>query len=316
MMVPPSAIAQSSSVESRINRIENEIQTLSRAVFKGEKVSGNSAEGYDSSVPTDGAARAALEVRLSQMEMDLRTITGRVEELSYQMGQVKDKVDRTISDLEMRVSEVEQRTGSTFGKTYSSNNDSGKAYSSYNNNNAYSGNAPTGTAQLPTVVSGTPVASPPSQGTLGSLTINSQGKMHTGAGGAEDPAAVYEQAFSYVRNQQFDQAEQAFRAFLDKYPNNDLSQNAQYWLAETFYVRGQYETAARRFAEAYQSAPKGSKAPDNLLKMGMSLAGMGSVGDACVALSQVRKEFPDGAAPILTRAEQEIQRLGCEAQRN
>jgi len=45
----------------------------------------------------------------------------------------------------------------------------------------------------------------------------------------------------------------------------------------------------------------------------MALAGQGKTKDACVALGQLKKEYPAGAAPVLTRGDQEIERLKCNA---
>ena len=81
--------------------------------------------------------------------------------------------------------------------------------------------------------------------------------------------------------------------------------------SESFYVRRQYERAARIFAEGYQSYPKSSKAPDNLLKLGLSLGGMGNTHDACVALAQLKKEYASERTPVMRRADQEFSRLGC-----
>ncbi len=295
------ALAQSGNVEARINRLENEIQTLSQALFRGEKPSANERPQYENT--TDKTARAAIEVRLSQIEMDMRTLTGRVEELAYGLNQVRDKLDRKISDLEMRMSELEQQGSGSFGQPH------GSARAS-NYQSVPTPPVQTGIEANPPVVTN-PTQIPPVQGTLGSLSVGPEGYASTES--SDDPAAMYEKAFSLVRAQNFDEAERAFRAFLEKYPEHQLSQNAKYWLAETHYVRGQHETAARHFAEAYQSDPNGQKAPDNLLKLGMSLAGMGSTKDACVALSQLQKEFPNGTGPILNRAEQEMQSLGCQS---
>ena len=43
-------------------------------------------------------------------------------------------------------------------------------------------------------------------------------------------------------------AEQALAAFVQNHPEDGLAGNAQYWLGETFYVRGDFQTAARTFA--------------------------------------------------------------------
>ena len=61
------------------------------------------------------------------------------------------------------------------------------------------------------------------------------------------------------------------RSFVERYPKDPLAGNAQYWLGETFYVRKDYSNAATAFAQGYEKYPKGAKASDDLLKLGMSL---------------------------------------------
>jgi TolA-binding protein len=90
-----------------------------------------------------------------------------------------------------------------------------------------------------------------------------------------------------------------------------LSANAKYWLGESWYVRNNFERAARIFAESYQQAPKGPKGPDNLLKLALSLNGMGKKEEACLTLGQLKKEYGASTSPILARAAQEGGRIGC-----
>ncbi len=94
-------------------------------------------------------------------------------------------------------------------------------------------------------------------------------------------------------------------------PKDPLAGNAKYWLGETFYVRQDYQQAAVTFAEAYQEYPNSGKAPDNLLKLGMSLSALGSSSDACGTFAELLKRYPKAAATILRRAKQEQRRLAC-----
>ncbi|MEE9480207.1 MAG: tetratricopeptide repeat protein, partial [Kiloniellales bacterium] len=87
--------------------------------------------------------------------------------------------------------------------------------------------------------------------------------------------------------------------------------NAKYWLGETHYVRGQYHDAAITFAEGYQQYPTSKKAPDNLLKLGKSLAALGETTDACGTYSELTRRFPNASATILQQADQERRRLAC-----
>ena len=124
-------------------------------------------------------------------------------------------------------------------------------------------------------------------------------------------ASDYDQAFSLLKSQNYEAAEAAFSSFVGSYPDSELAPNARYWLAETFYVRGDFAQASKLFAEAFQSNPNGPKAADNLLKLGMSLEGLGKVKESCVTYSEISKRFPNASASLLQRARQQLEKNKC-----
>jgi tol-pal system protein YbgF len=121
----------------------------------------------------------------------------------------------------------------------------------------------------------------------------------------------YTAAFGLLRQRDYAAAEEALRAFVDAHPEHALAGNAKYWLGETFYVRENYEQAAVVFAEGFRTYPESRKAPDNLLKLGMSLGRIDQVDKACQIFSELQKRFPDAAQNILQRASRERDRLQC-----
>jgi tol-pal system protein YbgF len=125
------------------------------------------------------------------------------------------------------------------------------------------------------------------------------------------PQDQYDYAFGLLRQADYAQAEQALSKFLDAHPEHELAGNAKYWLGETFYVRGNYERAAVTFAEGFQTYPESQKAPDNLLKLGMSLAQIDRTEDACGIFAELQSRYPDAKNNILQRAEREESRLNC-----
>ncbi len=125
------------------------------------------------------------------------------------------------------------------------------------------------------------------------------------------PQEQYEYAFGLLRQADYAKAEQALSKFLDAHPEHELAGNAKYWLGETFYVRGNYERAAVTFAEGFQTYPDSQKAPDNLLKLGMSLAQIDRTDDACGIFAELQSRYPDAKNNILQRAEREQSRLNC-----
>jgi tol-pal system protein YbgF len=122
----------------------------------------------------------------------------------------------------------------------------------------------------------------------------------------------YQYAFDLLRQNKYGDAEQALRTFVDQYPEHPLAGNASYWLGETFYVRQDYDNAALTFAEGFQKYPQGGKAPDSLLKLGMSLSALGETGDACKAFEELAARYPKASEGIKQRAAREQSKNGCQ----
>jgi tol-pal system protein YbgF len=84
----------------------------------------------------------------------------------------------------------------------------------------------------------------------------------------------------------------AFRRFLERWPDHDYADNAQYWLGEAYYDQADYKTALLEFKKVLQRYPDGNKAPDALLKIGFCHGKLGDEKDAKSALAQVVELYP------------------------
>ena len=122
---------------------------------------------------------------------------------------------------------------------------------------------------------------------------------------------LYETAYGYLLQRDYGAAEAAFDEFLRRHPNDPLAGNAQYWLGESLYVRGQYRAAAGAFLKGYQTYGKSAKAPESLLKLAMSLQRLGQKDAACSSFSELTTKFPNAPAHVKTTAQTERQRAGC-----
>ena len=94
-------------------------------------------------------------------------------------------------------------------------------------------------------------------------------------------------------------------------PEDPLAGNAQYWLGEALYVRGQYRAAAGAFLKGYQTYAGARKAPESLLKLAMSLQRLGQKDAACSSFGELSTRFPNAPENVKTRAKSERQRIGC-----
>lgn len=287
----PAAAQQ--DVNARMNRLENEIQTLSRAVFRNEMPPPGEMQSMGAASGSDPASQASLEVRLSQLEGEVSNLTGKLEEQNFTIRQMQEKID-ALADIDRRMKASPSAASGDPGMT--------------GGNPPQPASGSTATS-APLLTSPQPAAPGGANQNLGSLTQAPGGEFVAGSG---TPADEYEHAYTLLRDKNYDAAEKAFTDFLARNPQSDLAPNAKYWLGETYYVRGNFERAARVFAEAYQLYPKSPKGPDNLLKLALSLNGMGKKDDACLALAQLKTEYPAGATPVLARAERERENIGCK----
>ncbi|HPF77682.1 MAG TPA: tol-pal system protein YbgF [Alphaproteobacteria bacterium] len=252
-----------------------------------------------SPVYTTNNPNAQMEVRLQQMEAQVRDLTGRVENQVYEINQLKQQ----IKQLEMGA----PGTSAGFDNGPKTNELPRVA-------------PPPGAGQIgvPTRdMPGQSVMAKPEQSNPFNLDLKPQEiegmKTAVPGGGTTEATALYEQAYANLKVEKYEEAEKEFEKFLTNYGDHVLAANAKYWLGETYYVRGDYKKAARTFAEGFKTYPESAKSPDILLKLGMSLNGMGKKKEACVALSQVSVKFPTGSEPVVERAEKEMEKLGCDS---
>lgn len=122
--------------------------------------------------------------------------------------------------------------------------------------------------------------------------------------------ANYEAAFELLKEQRYAEAGAAFQQFLAAFPNSQLVDNAQYWLAESFYVTDQFDVALKEFLLVINRYPRSRKIPDALLKVGYSNYELKRWSDARNALQMVRDAHGESTAARL--AIQRLQRMTDE----
>ncbi len=127
----------------------------------------------------------------------------------------------------------------------------------------------------------------------------------------DDPQALYERALGDLQNGDYAGARVDFAALVERFPSHKMAGHAQYWLGETFYVQRQYKQAAQAFLAGYTTYAGSKKAPDSLLKLGMTLTALGEKETGCDAFAELNAKFPDAPAAIAKRAVIEKKRAGC-----
>ncbi|NND37305.1 MAG: tol-pal system protein YbgF [Gammaproteobacteria bacterium] len=117
----------------------------------------------------------------------------------------------------------------------------------------------------------------------------------------------YQAAFELLKQQRYEPAALAFEQFLESFPESDLLDNAQYWLAESHYVTKQFEDALAAFQVVVDDYPRSRKVADALLKIGYCNYELKRWDAARAALGRVQADFAETTAARL--AGQRLQRM-------
>lgn len=293
LAAPVAVEAQNNEVRvliERVNKLERDLNDIQREVYRS---------GTASSTASTAAVSPALETLVerqeamrSDLEARITHLTGLMERLDFELKQVSARLDKLIEDVDYRLIELERGTTPLGTASHSVGARQGGEDITL---------APEDASTL------APEAGATDDQTLRIVALPEE----TGILPEGTPMERYDFAFSFLRQLDFEQAEIAFKEFLAAHPDHELAGNGQYWLGETYYVRHSYADAAAAFLEGYQKAPAGRKAPDNLLKLGLSLVQLGQRDEACGTFSQLLGQFPDAPVKLKDRAASEHGRAGC-----
>jgi len=218
-----------------------------------------------------------LEDRLNQLQQQITLLTGQIEQLQYSNQQLQQQLEKLQTDYEFRLDQLEKGKGGA-------------------------------TAPRPTPHPGPAAAPPPLAPTLAPPQTAGTAAPNASAAGADQ---LYHDAFKLLQDGDYAGAERDFKSFVQRFPQHVLAGNAQYWLGETYYARRDYQNAMTAFAEGYKVYKTSPKGPDNLLKLGITLAALGRKTDACSVFARFSQDYPKATDLQKRRVDQERQRNSC-----
>lgn len=213
-----------------------------------------------------------VEDRFNQLQQQITMLTGQIEQLQYRNQQLQQQLEKMQADYEYRLDQMEKGRGGAGPRP-------GGAQAA----------APAPSTVPPSTVP--PPAAPPTTG-----------------GNADQ---MYHDAMKKLQDGDNAGAERGFKTFLQSNPKHALAGNAQYWLGESYYAGRDYQNAMTAFAEGYKNYKTSPKGPDNLLKLGITLAVMGRKSDACQVFAKFSQDYPRATDLQKRRIDQERQKNAC-----
>ena len=290
---------ESDSILQEIENLREDIKTLEKAVYsQDDNVNSSVTELSNNS----GDILTKHLLKLSELEEQFKILTNNFEEINFKLDKLSSRITKVQTDNQMRFQDLE-RSGATLEEGSIAKKEEKLPGSSEPKD--LGGVSETDVASVEQIQK---TQSVESAGTVVTETATRAEKILPNS----SPEKQYEFAVSFLKVGDYETAEFALREFIDENPKHELAGNAQYWYGETFRVRQLYQDAATAYLDAYQKYPKSSKAPVNLLKLGVMLVQIGEKQQGCTMILGVKDQYQKANQSIIQKAEYEKKKFNCE----
>jgi tol-pal system protein YbgF len=294
------AYAQSSAdVNARLRRLERDIRDLQAETFRkgpdGAAILAAPPTSPEQAAPEPSQPMPDLGPmmrRVDELESSVTRLTGQMEELGHRIDQLVTQTERMQKQMEF---DATQRANAQVSAAPPPPGDQLASV------------APDANAAMPL-----PGSAPPAPTTPGVLGQIPAGSTLPTPAPAPDPKRDFDNAMNLLSRAQYDDASDAFRKFAADNPEDDRASAALYWTGDIAYsAKKDYAGAARDFAELLKRYPMAPRAPDSMLKLGLSLFQLGQMNEGCAALAALPAKYPQASPAIRTRATNERRDAMC-----
>lgn len=122
---------------------------------------------------------------------------------------------------------------------------------------------------------------------------------------AEEPKKeikdVYVEAYTTLKANKFEEARKKFLSLLENYSENEYSDNARFWIGESYYKEKNYEEAILAYDELLKKNPKSDKVPGAMLKQGLAFYELKDKNTGRIILENLIEKFPDSEQAKLAK---------------
>ena len=292
------------SVLQELEILQKDVKTLEKAVYNQDITSSRST--LDGSNNANDVLTKHL-LKLSELEEQFKILTNNFEEIYFKLDKLSTRITKIQTDNQMRFQDLEK----------SGLNEGSRTILSEPKKLPGSGEAKDLGKALEIGVTDSDVAA--AEQIQKTQSVESVGTVVTETAERAEkilpdttPEDQYKFAVSFIKIGDYETAEYALREFVDNNPQHQLAGNAQYWYGETFRVRQLYQDAATAYLDGYQKYPKSTKAPVNLLKLGIMLVQIGEKEQGCSMILGVKDQYPKANQSVIQKAEYEKKKFNCE----
>jgi len=246
-------------LDKELDKLNSQINTLQKE--------NDSTKNEISNLKTENQKlKTDLALRLENLQSEMRILTTGNEEYKELLKRPSKEIDRIKEEMESRskileerrktqeekIKEIEDRLRGVNGKTTGSTS------------KPMESERLASTKEIPTELKG----------------------VSTGMGD------LYKDAYETFHKGNLEGARRKFEAFLKQYPNTELSDNAQFWIGETYFLKKDFERAILEYEKAMVKYPEGDKIPAALFKQALAFLELGDKANTRNLLKRVIEKYP------------------------
>ncbi len=284
------------AIVDQIEIISQDLKTLEKAFYKNSDIIDKNKPSNINNLNEDVLTKHLL--RLNEIEEQFRNLTNKFEEINFKMDKLSSRVTKMQSDNQLRFSDLENTDPKTNTNKKKAKLPGTSEPQDFGATPGYSSN------NLPQEQETVSV------GTTASVTTTEAERSESLLPN-KAPKEQYDFAISFMKIGDYETAEFALKEFIEKNKDHDLAGSAQYWYGETFRIRQLYSDAATAYLDGYQNYPKSDKAPDNLLKLGITMVQLGEKEQGCTMITGIKKQYPKASKSVLQKAQYEQKKFNC-----
>lgn len=272
---------QLSQIQKEKESIKKEIEMIRTELTAFKK---ETDTNHSSLQAENQKTKADLFLRLETLQSEMRTLSTGVEEYKQFLKTPSKEVARVKEDVEVRLRILEEK-GKTFEERNRSLEERNRSFEERNRfyderlkgmEDRLKGLDAKLTAKLTEMEKAIPPKEPPAEPKAPSTTAGN----------------LYKDAYETFQKGDLDGGRRKFEAFLKTYPNMELSDNAQFWIGETYFLKKDFEKAILEYEKVIVKYPEGDKVSSALLKQGLAFLELGDKTNARNLLKRVADRFP------------------------
>ncbi len=275
--------------------------------------------------------------RVTDLQQQVRELTGKVEELNFMVLQMQEQLRQLQEGSGSSASSTQQPSSSQQAQSLPSSQSSA---ATANTGKSVAGNAVEGSTgnSVPQNNENAQKINPQeAPKDLGSIEFDKNGNVLNGSvnkdaidtgsqgqSGTQTATALptvpqttsakelYDIGYKNILAGDYRSAEADFRAFQERYSTDPQIADASFWLGESLFGQKRYREAAQAYIDVQRNYKDSPRGPENLLKLGMSMAHLDEQKVACATFAEVTKRYKTVDPAVLKRVKDEQSRNKCQ----